>query len=341
MPMRILGIETTGAFASVALLEREDQPERHEAEAVKIDVIHGNDRFSHLQNLTPQIKELLDRHGLSVNDMDGIAVSRGPGSFTGIRIGVSTARALSQVTGIPCIPVSSLEALALRGTELLAEAEAEGKATPAGPEESEDHDGAAPADGVLICPILDARRTQVYAGGYRLMRQDGEIGIREVIPAKSFLMEEFLDRIEGESPVLFLGDGINTCGEIIRKRRTVADGFAGEYAANDKPEETGSPAALDTAAAEEPAGGQRNLAIFAGKADRYQDASAVAKMGWKRMRESRTCGYMELQPEYMRMAEAERKLRQRQMEERQRQQNEARAGQTAGTGRPVEERRHG
>lgn len=306
--MRIMGIETTGAFASVALLETEE-PKNTSAQPARIDVIHGNDRFSHLQNLTPQIRQLLDRHGLTVQDMDGIAVSRGPGSFTGIRIGVSTARALSQVTGIPCIPVSSLEALALRGADLLLKPD--GKATLLG--------AAAPED-ILICPILDARRTQVYAGGYRLKPAEPEGGepiIDEVIPAESYLMEEFLDRIEWESPVLFLGDGIDTCGEIIRRRRDVV-------------EEPG-----------EAAGGD-GTAVFAAKEDRYQDASTVARLGLRLLEEGCTCGYMELEPEYMRMAEAERKLRQRQRQQAQAGGPEGdRQAQAGGPETGREEQRHG
>ncbi len=104
LPMYFLAIETTGAFASVALLE-DDRVLEH---------IQGHDRFSHLQNLMPQVKEVLENHKLSINDVETIAVSKGPGSFTGIRIGVSSARALCQVLGIPGVPVSSLEALAMR-----------------------------------------------------------------------------------------------------------------------------------------------------------------------------------------------------------------------------------
>ena len=135
--MYILAIETTGAFASVALAECGES--RGGAECRILAHVEGHDRYSHLQNLTPQIGQVLSDAGISVDDLSAIAVANGPGSFTGIRIGVSTARALSQVKGIPCVPVSSLEALAMR---------------------------AGAKAGRLICPILDARRSQVYGGGY-------------------------------------------------------------------------------------------------------------------------------------------------------------------------------
>lgn len=281
MSMNLLAIETTGAFASVALLETESS-----GEIRCLDVIHGNDRFSHLQNLTPQIREVLEKNGRTIRDVDRVAVSHGPGSFTGIRIGVSTARALSQVLGMPCVAVSSLEALALRAWA-----------------------GSEP--GTLICPILDARRTQVYGAGYLLepaadvsaepagvsaadisagsaavsaagvsvepaaVLAAGVPALREEVPAGSYLIKEFLEKIAGFSQVFFLGDGIDTCGELIREHRS--GGFT-----------------------------------FCGKEIRYQDAGTVALRGWQLLSEGRGVSYGELQPEYMRMAEAERKLLERQ-----------------------------
>ncbi|NLD20755.1 MAG: tRNA (adenosine(37)-N6)-threonylcarbamoyltransferase complex dimerization subunit type 1 TsaB, partial [Clostridiales bacterium] len=101
--MYILAIETTGAFASVALM-KDDKIIGQE---------HGSDRFSHLQNLMPQVKAIVNEQRLPLDDITAIAVSCGPGSFTGIRIGVSSARALSQALDIPCVEVPSLEALAM------------------------------------------------------------------------------------------------------------------------------------------------------------------------------------------------------------------------------------
>ena len=71
--MYLLAIETTGAFASVALLEDD----------CVLEHIQGHDRFSHLQNLMPQVKEVLENHKLSINDVSAIAVSKGPGLLYG------------------------------------------------------------------------------------------------------------------------------------------------------------------------------------------------------------------------------------------------------------------
>gem|GEM_PF-188465 len=287
----ILGIETTGAYASVALRSAatEDRSEASE-EMAKIDVVHGNDRFSHLQNLTPQIKEVLDRNGLKVADLDAIAVSHGPGSFTGIRIGVSTGRALSQATGVPCVAVSSLEALAMRGAEFIdavtCAMKGRGEMEEGRSGEAADDDCSEEDFEVLFCPILDARRKQVYGGGYRLvLRPDtNDVVPEEVLPAGPYLIGEFLEKIDeinGRSEyerIFFLGDGIDTCGEEIR---------AWAYEDN-------------------------KWVAFAEEKARYQDASTVVQRAAQLLEEGKGCEYMKLEPEYMRMAEAERKLRQKQ-----------------------------
>ena len=263
--MYILAIETTGAFASVALAKSEG------AEFEVLAHVQGNDRFSHLQNLTPQIQEVLAAAGravadkaagqavaadsaLSLDDVAAIAVSQGPGSFTGIRIGVSTARALAQIKGVPCVAVSSLQALAQRAS-----------GTDRGPEK-----------GWLVCPIFDARRSQVYGGGYFF---------DEAIDAGPYTIEEFMDEVamSGHRKVLFMGDGVDAYGDKIRETTGAGEGTA-------KPQFAGMEIA------------------FAPEEIRYQDATTVARIGARLFAEGKTCTYEELQPNYMRQAEAERKL---------------------------------
>ncbi|MDD6764084.1 MAG: tRNA (adenosine(37)-N6)-threonylcarbamoyltransferase complex dimerization subunit type 1 TsaB [Firmicutes bacterium] len=251
--MYVLAIETTGAYASVALAESRHakadpaQWENARGEMTLLAAVHGNDRFSHLQNLTPQIQQVLDECQLSIGDVDVLAVSVGPGSFTGIRIGVSTTRALAQVTGKPCVAVSSLEALAIRTRQL--------------------HDGQEEVE-VLICPILDARRSQVYGGGYFV--KDGET--EEKIKAGPYTIEEFLELAKGFDKVLFAGDGVDAYREKIEEMRPEGTAFASVY----------------------------------------QDAEQVAALGIKLAEEGRCCSFGELKPDYMRLAEAERKLREKQ-----------------------------
>ena len=255
--MYLLAIETTGAFASVALAKAEI--ENSEVKSFEIvGHIDGHDRFSHLQNLTPQIEQVLSENALSIGDVSVIATSVGPGSFTGIRIGVSTARALSQALGIPCAAVPSLEAMALRFA------------------------GKIEADGALICPIIDARRSQIYGGGFCM--REGKVRPDEVIKSGPYMVDEFIEEIRKASlggKVLFMGDGIDKYQEQI--------------------EELKEASGLEDVAFE-----------YADEALRYEDADTVARIGAELVAAGQTCGFEELKPEYMRLAEAERKLKEKQ-----------------------------
>lgn len=214
--------------------------------------VAGHDRYSHLQNLTPQIQQVLCDAGISINNLSAIAVANGPGSFTGIRIGVSTARALSQVKGIPCIPVSSLEALAMRADTV---------------------------ENAVICPILDARRSQVYGAGYKVRKVGDDVQLEEVIKAGPYTIDEFMEAAAGFEEIYMMGDGVDTCGGKIEEIRTSGVVFA--------PEEI-----------------------------RYQRAEEVAAIGVRQYLAGESVAFDLLEPEYMRMAEAERKLRAKQEADR-------------------------
>ena len=229
--MYILAIETTGAFASAAVTDG----------SRILAHIQGSDRFSHLQNLMPQVQQVIEESGLSIGDIDAIAVSVGPGSFTGIRIGVSSARGLAQILKVPCIPVSSLQALAMR--------EAANR-------------------GTLICPMLDARRSQVYAGGY-LIEEGSPV---EAVKAGPYTLEEFLDAVKEYDSILIMGDAADVYGTRISELRTEGISTAPE----------------DTC---------------------YQHADTVALMGAALLAQGEAVIYEELKPDYMRIPEAERKLK--------------------------------
>ncbi|MEG0292306.1 MAG: tRNA (adenosine(37)-N6)-threonylcarbamoyltransferase complex dimerization subunit type 1 TsaB [Anaerovoracaceae bacterium] len=234
--MYVLGIETTGPYCSVALIDKNGT----------IKYKESKDRLNHLKALTPMIDELLKENQLTFGDLDAIAVSEGPGSFTGIRIGVSTGRALSQVTGVKLIGVPTLQAF---GYSL------------------EDFEG-------IVCPILDARRNQVYAGAYQEYAQ--------IVKGAPYMLEEFLQAVFEASfeyprgtEIVFIGDGTNSYGDAI----------------------------LDFA-------GAKGLNIKVMR-DTYQDAKAVASLGKDFLERGMTVDYDKLEPKYMRKAEAQRKLEER------------------------------
>ena len=172
--MKILAIEASGLVASVAVTEDD---------VLKAEFTVNN-KLTHSQTLLPMLKKMMDILGETVRDMDAVAVSAGPGSFTGLRIGAATAKGLALAADLPVIKVSSLEALM--------------------------HQVSADRDDV-ICPIMDARRGQVYCGAWK----DGKKLMEEKAEAVEYINEE-LDKL-GES-FIFSGDGVPVYKEIIKER---------------------------------------------------------------------------------------------------------------------------
>lgn len=126
MSLRLIAVDTTGAFGSIALAE-----DGRLIEEVALDAPEG---FAHI--LFGQIELLLKRHGRSLRDLDGLASASGPGSFTGVRVGLTAVKGLGEALGLKVAAVSNLEALAWFGTRL------------------------------LRAPVLDARRGEVYGAVY-------------------------------------------------------------------------------------------------------------------------------------------------------------------------------
>ncbi len=135
-----------------------------------------NNGNTHSENLLPMTESLLKFLSLSISDIDAFAVSIGPGSFTGIRIGVSTVKGLAFGTDKPCAGVSTLEALAYNLIQ---------------------------TDG-LICPVMNARRDQVYTAIFRC--ENGEL--TRLLPDSAISLSELREILLGyEEPVRFVGDG--------------------------------------------------------------------------------------------------------------------------------------
>ena len=161
--MKLLVMDTSGPVCGVAVMEDEKVLCEYTAQ----------NRNTHSANLMPMAEAALQSAGKTIGEMDAIAVVTGPGSFTGVRIGVATAKGLAHGAGIPCIPVDALEALSI---------------------------SAGGFDGV-ICPIQDARAGQVYGAAFR----DG----KRMTADEPLKLEDYLEKIlpMGER-FLFLGDGV-------------------------------------------------------------------------------------------------------------------------------------
>ena len=132
--------------------------------------------LTHSRTLLPMAEDLLKNAELSMADINLFAVAHGPGSFTGIRIGVSTVKGLAWALEKPCVGVSTLEAMAWHGL----------------------------AAGGLICPVMDARRSQVYNALFRI--EDGRP--LRLTPDRPIALAELAEELQvmGE-PVFLVGDG--------------------------------------------------------------------------------------------------------------------------------------
>ena len=182
--MRILGIESSSLVASVAIVE----------DGVTMGEYTVNFKKTHSQTLLPMIDELVKMLGISLDSLDAIAVSGGPGSFTGLRIGSATAKGLGVALKKPLIHVPTLEATAYN------------------------------LFGVpgLICPIMDAKRNQVYTGLYRFEDEFVVVSDQEAMD-----MGELIEKLNamGER-VIFLGDGVPVYRKQIEEKLTVPFSFA-------------------------------------------------------------------------------------------------------------------
>ena len=144
---------------------------------------------SHSVRILETVKNLLNATEIELKDLTAIAVASGPGSFTGVRVGISVAKSLAYASNLPLIGVSTLEALAHRYYR-------------------EDY---------LICPMIDARRSEVYAAGYEFKDDYAE----EIIQPTVAPVEKILDQIQ--SKTIFLGDGsIKYQADIIARLGTLA-----------------------------------------------------------------------------------------------------------------------
>jgi len=144
-----------------------------------------NHGLTHSETIMPAVDAALQGAGIGCSDVDVFAAVAGPGSFTGVRIGVCAAKGLAHAVGKPCIAVHALEALAMNYYGF---------------------------DG-LCCPILDARRGQVYCAAFDMA--DG-LPARVVEDAAQPL-EDFLVRLPANRRLVFVGDGVPVHGEAVRR----------------------------------------------------------------------------------------------------------------------------
>ncbi len=231
--MKILALDSSGLVASAAVTEDDTL-------LAEYTICY---KKTHSQTLLPMLDEIRKNIELDMTTIDAIAISAGPGSFTGLRIGSATAKGLGLALDKPLIAVPTLEAMAYNLYD---------------------------TQGV-ICPIMDARRRQVYTGIYRFV--DHEITVVRDQQAKG--IEELIEEVNvlGE-PAVFLGDGVPVFKKQILSGCTVPVSFAPVHV-------------------------------------NKQKAGAVAALAARYYKEGKLQTAAEHRPEYLRVSQAERERAER------------------------------
>ena len=236
--MKVLAIDSSGMTATVAVVE----------DTQTIAEYTVNFKKTHSQTLLPMIDTMGKMIELDLKTIDAIAVAGGPGSFTGLRIGSATAKGLGLALEKPLIHVPTVDGLAynLYGCQ------------------------------DIICPIMDARRKQVYTGMYTFARRELEGSketelVLDVLEAQNASpIDELIERLNIHGrPVVFLGDGVPVYQDVIREKMRLPFSFA-------------------------PASANR------------QRAAVVGALGIQYYKEGKFETAMEHQPDYLRVSQAER-----------------------------------
>lgn len=180
--MKILAIDTSATAASAALCD----------ENKLIGEFFINTKLTHSRTLMPMIENLLANTDTKMSDISVVAVNCGPGSFTGVRIGVAAAKGLAFADDLPCIEVSTLESLAYNMRSVKG----------------------------IICPVMDARCSQVYNA---IFRCDGAIPQR-LCKNRALSISELCEALKGyDERIILVGDGAELCYNAMKELLTNAE----------------------------------------------------------------------------------------------------------------------
>ncbi len=248
--MRILALEASAKVAGCALIEDDTL-------LAEFSLQNG---LTHSQTLMPLVESMFASLGMEISCVDAVAVSAGPGSFTGLRIGAATVKGLAYALGVPVIPVPTVDVLAAGLFEYGS---------------GQDADTAQDTD-ELICPVMDARRGQVYTGIYRFRQGN----LETLRPQCAIYMDELLPLLDAQAAaaVVFLGDAV----PVYRER--IEEHFNGSSAE-----------------------GMR--VVFAPAHLSRQRAASCAHLAMQKYREYGEAAFVnaeDFRPEYLRLSQAER-----------------------------------
>lgn len=175
--MKILGIDTSTKFCNLGLIEDED---------ILIECTINGLKKKHSSILVPTIKNLLKTIDLKIEEINGIAVSIGPGSFTGLRIGLCVAKGLCYARSLPLLGIPTLDAMAFPFKEIP----------------------------YLICPVLESKKDEIYDVVFR-----GGVSLHKVMDYKCEDIQSLLFRLSPlKEKIIFSGDGIKKYRDIIKEK---------------------------------------------------------------------------------------------------------------------------
>lgn len=190
--MKILGIDSSGLTASVAIVE----------DNLTIAEYTVNYKKTHSQTLLPMLNEIATMTEQDLSTIDAIAIAYGPGSFTGLRIGSATAKGLAEALDKPIVSVPTVDGIAynLFGTDK------------------------------LICPLMDARRNQTYTGLFEFIKEQDELRMKCIEPQCAVPLDDIVAKInEIGRETIFLGDGVPVFEEQIKDKIKVPYVFAPNF----------------------------------------------------------------------------------------------------------------
>lgn len=231
--MRILAIDSSSMVATVAIATDDILTAEYTI----------NHKKTHSQTLLPMIDEIVKMTEVEMDSIDAIAITGGPGSYTGLRIGSATAKGIGLALNKPIVNIPTMDALAYNMF----------------------------SSTYIICPIMDARRGQVYTGVYRFVGTEMEIIKEQSVMMIDELIYE-LDKIG--MPVMFLGDGVDVHKNLIDEKMACEHHYA--------------PASMNR-----------------------HKASSIASLAFKYIEEGKTETAAEHKPDYLRLSQAERELKEK------------------------------
>ncbi len=179
---KILHIETSAAYCSVSIA----------VDGIGVAAETGTEINDHIAHLTLLIEKVCHNAAIPLKEIDAVAVSSGPGSYTGLRIGVSTAKGICQALNIPLISVNSLESMVYGIKDKFTGSD------------------------VLFCPLIDARRMEVYT---LIADTSGSI----LVPQQAYIVNEghLLQDMLTKNRIVFFGTGLNKCKELLNHSNAI------------------------------------------------------------------------------------------------------------------------